>query len=127
MQETKIKIWDFDKNSFVADPTDYIKFQYIQSIDSALHIFPVLKPGVNAEMLYFSGYQDQHAVDIYEGDRLAFLDVKEQKTHICVLTKNPILFIWNLGGFLFEDVYYLKIVGNKFDLGPGQNPSNFLY
>lgn len=126
MQETKVKIWDFSKSEFISDPTGYVKMQYVKTLNNALHIYPVIRPEVNAEMVYFSGYQDQHGIDIYGGDRLLFFDTKEHKPHMEILDQKPDLLIWVLGEFLFEDVYFLKIVGNKFNDSAGQNLSNFL-
>jgi len=126
MQETKVKIWDFDKAEFVADPTGYMKMQYVRTLNNALHIYPVIRPEVNAEMVYFSGYQDQHGMDIYGGDKLLFFDTKEHKPHMEFLTQKIDLFIWMFGEFMFEDIYFLKIIGNKFNNTSGQDFSNLL-
>lgn len=124
--ELKFKVFDFETNEFAIDPSKYIKFDFYTSLNGAIHMIPKLKPNIPADLLIHIGTQDEDSIDIYEGDRLRFYSLIEDRYLIEEVTRHGILFHWTLGNHSFEEISNLKVVGHKYDGGTLQNLQKLL-
>jgi len=126
MDELKIKIWDFNLESFVRDPLEYIEFSSYNTINNQIHIIPKLKPNVNAELFNCTQKQDINGIDIYEGERILFYNINIGVDIIQPVVKKGILLHWTLGDYSFDEATNLRIVGHKYDKSPLRSLLNLL-
>ncbi len=116
--ELKIKIWDFNLNSFAVNPMEYIEFNSYNTINNQIHIFPIIKSNLKAELFHCIDKQDINGIDIYEGERILFFNLITGVDLIQSVTRKGILSHWTLGEYSFDDAVNMRIIGHKYDNSP---------
>jgi hypothetical protein len=126
MNELRFKIFDFERNTFVKDPTGYVKFSFYNTINNEIRLIPNIKKGLPAEIFLYVEKQDSIGLDIYEGDRVLFFNTEIEDYLVKEVTRKNLLLFWTLEEFDFEDANNMKVVGHKY-LNPLQTAEFFLY
>lgn len=115
MNEVKFKIFDFEKLSFVNNPSKYIKFKFFNGLKNEIYVVPCLKPNLPAKLFLSIGKQDSTGLEIFEEDIVYFYDLEFEDYLTRVVTRKEALFYWTLDERHFENASNLKILAHSYE------------